>query len=69
MKVWVVCLLIIAICIAGYIGLHALAMNDAENNHSAFTEPGVCPTCRTPLVKGVYGYYFPNFIWYCPNCP
>jgi hypothetical protein len=41
----------------------------AKVKHSAFDEPGVCPTCGAKLVKGVYGESTPHFIWYCPDCP
>ena len=44
-------------------------MKDAEENHSCFTEPGICPNCGAKLVKGVYGQYTPQFVWYCPDCP
>ncbi len=29
--------------------------------------PGNCPKCNTHLVKGIYGMYTANIIWYCPN--
>lgn len=62
-------ILVILVCIALLFAITFAKSNEDEKNHSAFTEPGICPTCGTPLVKGVYGQYFPNFIWYCPNCP
>ena len=65
LKIIAVLILIIALAVC----VVSCGMKDAEVNHSAFTEPGICPNCGAKLVKGVYGYYTPNFIWYCPDCP
>lgn len=72
MKTWQLILniiFILIVCVALILALVSWGEMDAEKNHSVFDKPGVCPSCGTPLVKGVYGQYFPVFIWYCPNCP
>ena len=68
MKTWEF-ILILLVCVGLVFALLACGLKSAEKNHSAFSEPGVCPNCGEKLVKGVYGQYTPNFIWYCPNCP
>lgn len=64
-------ILVILVCIALTFAIGFAARNDAEENHSAYYEKGdgICPVCGAELVKGVYGSYAPNFIWYCPDCP
>lgn len=68
MKIWQP-IIIILILVGLLFAIGFIARNNAEENHSAFDEPGVCPNCGTPLVKGVYGQFSPIFVWYCPNCP
>ena len=48
-----------------------IEVNDRQVKERGFFEnPGNCPTCGEPLVKGVYGSTgTPRFCWYCPICP
>ena len=68
MKSWEL-ILIILVCVGLIVAIGFAAKND--DNHSAYYEKGdgVCPVCGAELVKGVYGAYTPNFVWYCPECP
>ena len=68
-KDWIILIIIILLCFVIVFGLVSCGMKDAEKNHSCFTKPGICPNCGAKLVKGVYGQYGPNFVWYCPDCP
>ena len=61
--------LAILVCVCIIATVLALGAKEAEVNHSAFREPGICPNCGAKLVKGVYGEVAPIFIWYCPDCP
>lgn len=70
MRTWQL-ILVILVCVGLIVAIGFAAKNDAEENHSAYYEKGdgICPVCGAELVKGVYGAYTPNFIWYCPDCP
>lgn len=69
MKNLIIIVIISVLCLGIALGVAAWGMKEAEKNHSCFTEPGFCPNCGAKLVKGVYGQYTPNFVWYCPDCP
>lgn len=51
-----------------FIGIFFFASNKFAEGQGLYQKPGHCPKCGTKLEKGIYGYYTPKVIWYCPEC-
>ena len=51
------------------VGAAILIMHNEKVNNGLFDKPGNCPNCGKPLIKGIYGTYYPHIVWYCPMCP
>lgn len=50
------------------IGILFIISNKSIENQGLYQESGICPNCGSKLVKGIYGCYRPQIIWYCPEC-
>ena len=60
-------IVIIILIIAAFLML-AIGITSCSNAVTGiYHTPGNCPKCNTNLVKGIYGMYAANIVWYCPN--